>query len=170
MKSIADSALVRTIARIQQTVVFLLLVIIPVLVVIQVLLRYVLQMPLMGIEEIMLFPIIWLYLLGGSVASYERDHIQAGILALYIKKPRSLAIFYFIRTIISTVISLWLTYWAFEYFMYAMRIWKLSNLLYLPLFFGEAAMFVGLLLMTFFTIVELIDRYNAVGLARESNS
>jgi TRAP-type C4-dicarboxylate transport system permease small subunit len=163
MKSISGSVVTRGIARFQQGIVLVLLTVIPVLVVIQVILRYVLKMPLMGIEEIMLFPTIWLYMLGGGVASYERDHIQAGILALYIKNERRLAIFYFVRTSISLIISLWLTYWAFKYFLYSMKVWKLSNLLYLPLFFGESAMFIGLLSMTFFTAVELIDRYNAVG-------
>lgn len=170
MKSIADSAVTRGIARVQQGVVLVLLTVIPVLVVIQVILRYVLQMPLMGIEEIMLFPTIWLYMLGGGVASYERDHIQAGILALYIKNERRLAIFFFVRTVVSFIISVWLTYWAFKYFLYSMRVWKLSNLLYLPLFFGESAMFIGLLFMTFFTFVELIDRYNAVGRPTQTQS
>lgn len=170
MKSITDSKVTRGIARVQQTIVLVLLTIIPVLVVIQVILRYVLQMPLMGIEEIMLFPTIWLYMLGGGVASYERDHIQAGILALYIKNERRLAIFYFVRTVISTVISMWLTFWAFKYFMYSMKVWKLSNLLYLPLFMGESAMFVGLLSMTFFTLVELIDRYNTIGHSAQSQT
>ena len=32
--------------------------------------RYVLKSSLMGIEELMLFPIIWLYMLGGANASY----------------------------------------------------------------------------------------------------
>lgn len=170
MKSITDSAVVRGIAGVQRGIVLVLLIIIPVLVVIQVILRYVLQMPLMGIEEIMLFPTIWLYMLGGGVASHEQDHIQAGILALYIKNPRRLAIFYFVRTVISALISIWLTYWAFKYFLYSLRVWKLSNLLYLPLFLGESAMFIGLLSMTFFTFVELIDRYVAVENARQINT
>ncbi|MDA3948363.1 MAG: TRAP transporter small permease [Spirochaeta sp.] len=170
MKSITDSAVTRGIARVQQGIVLILLMVIPVLVVIQVLLRYVLQMPLMGIEEIMLFPTIWLYMLGGGVASYERDHIQAGIVALYIKNERRLAIFYFIRTVVSFIISIWLTYWAFKYFLYSMSVWKLSNLLYLPLFAGESAMFIGLLSMTFFTFVELIDRYNTIGRPTQSQT
>ena len=46
--------------------------------------RYVLKSSLMGIEELMLFPIIWLYMLGGANASYENSHIECGILTLYI--------------------------------------------------------------------------------------
>jgi len=167
MKSLENSKFSKGIAAFQKTVVLILLIVIPLLVVTQVILRYVLQMPLMGIEEIMLFPTIWLYMLGGGVASHERDHIQAGILALYIKKEKSLAVFFFIRTVVSVLISGWLTYWAFKYFLYSMKVWKLSSLLYLPLFFGESAMFIGLVFMTYFTFVELIDRYNDFDLLRK---
>lgn len=160
MKSLENAKISKGIAAVQKTVVLILLIVIPLLVVTQVILRYVLQMPLMGIEEIMLFPTIWLYMLGGGVASRERDHIQAGILALYIKKEKSLAVFFLVRTVISVLVSSWLTYWAFKYFLYSMMVWKLSSLLYLPLFFGESALFIGLLFMTYFTLVELIDRYN----------
>lgn len=170
MKSLQNTKLTNGLARFQRTVVFFLLVAIPVLVVVQVILRYVLQMPLMGIEEILLFPIIWLYLLGGGVASHERDHIQAGILLLYIKKEKSISIFMLVRTIVAFLISCWLTYWAFKYFLYALRVWKLSSLLYLPLFFGECAMFIGLVFMTYFTFVELIDRYNNFETIRRKSS
>jgi len=151
MKSLENAKLSKGIAAVQKTVVLILLIVIPLLVVTQVILRYVLQMPLMGIEEIMLFPTIWLYMLGGGVASRERDHI---------KKEKSLAAFFLVRTVVSVMISGWLTYWAFKYFLYSMRVWKLSSLLYLPLFFGESALFIGLVFMTYFTLVELIDRYN----------
>jgi TRAP-type transport system small permease protein len=159
MRSLADAKISIGIARVQQTIVYALLIIIPLLVVMQVILRYVLKMPLMGIEEIMLFPTIWLYMLGGGIASRERDHIQAGILTLYIKSERTMKIFFFVRTVVAFLVSCWLTYWAFRYFGYSLRIWKLSPLLYLPLFFGESAMFIGLLSMTYFTFVELLDRY-----------
>ena len=170
MKSLTDSTFSVGLARVQRFIVMLLLIVIPLLVVMQVILRYVLQMPLMGIEEIMLFPTIWLYMLGGGVASHERDHIQAGILTLYIKKERSMAIFYLVRTVIAFLISCWLTYWAFKYFAYSFRVWKLSNLLYLPLFFGESAMFIGLLSMTYFTFVELVDRFNTFASLRKTDT
>ncbi len=54
----------------------------------------------MGIEELMLFPTIWLYMLGGANASQDRTHIECGILTLYIKKPRSMQIFKIFKGVI----------------------------------------------------------------------
>jgi TRAP-type C4-dicarboxylate transport system permease small subunit len=36
--------------------------------------------------------------------------------------------------------------------------WKYSDLLYVPMFFGESALFIGLVLMTFYSIYELYER------------
>lgn len=127
------------------------------LVFVQVLLRYVFKAPLMGIEELMLFPTIWLYMIGGANASYERNHIECGILTLYIKRPVSQYLFNIVKNLISLCISIWLTYWAYWYFQYSLKLWKTSQILYIPMFYAESALFVGLVLMTIHTITELGD-------------
>jgi TRAP-type transport system small permease protein len=144
-------------SKILQAITVFLTIALPVLVVAQVLLRYVFQVPLMGIEEIMIFPIIWLYFLGGAQASRTRTHISCGILTLYIKKEKTMAVFNVARSTISVVISLWLTYWAYWYFEYSLRVWKSSDLVKLPMFFAESALFIGLVLISFYTALEVID-------------
>jgi len=125
------------------------------LVFIQVLLRYVFKAPLMGIEELLLFPAIWLYMIGGVLASMRKDHITCGILTLYIKKPRSERIFNLAKDVISAFISSWLAYWAFWYFMYSLRVWKVSDLLYIPMFLGESAIFIGLFFMVMYAYLDV---------------
>ena len=147
----------KVMGSVQSVIISILAIVIPLLITAQVILRYVLKMPLMGIEELMLFPIIWLYMLGGANASMERNHISCGILTLYIKKEKSMALFNLVKALISVVISIWLTYWAFWYFTYSLKMWKLSDLLYLPMFFAESSIFIGLVLMVFYALVEFYD-------------
>ena len=141
----------------QEVVASVLMILLPVLVCVQVVLRYVFEAPLMGIEELMLFPIIWLYMIGGANASMDRTHISCGILTLYIHKPLYIAVFHSFKSFISVVVSLWLTYWAYQFFDYSFSMWKESDLLYIPMFYGESAVFVGLLLMSFYSIIEFRD-------------
>ncbi|MFP4482651.1 MAG: TRAP transporter small permease [Thermovirgaceae bacterium] len=143
--------------RIQGFVLFVLMFGVTILVFAQVVMRYVLRMPLMGIEELTLFPAIWLYLLGGANASMERKHIECNVLSVYITSPFVLRILDVAKSLISLGVCLWLTYWAFEYYQYSLRVWKTSNLLSIPLFFGESALFISLVLMVFYTVVELAD-------------
>jgi TRAP-type C4-dicarboxylate transport system permease small subunit len=142
---------------IQKGVTFVLVLFLTVLVVTQVILRYVFKAPLMGIEEMLLFPTIWLYMLGGANASQERSHIECGVLTVYIKRPRTLKLFKIIKAAISFIVCLWLTYWAQWFFVYSFTRWKVSDLLYIPMFLGESAVFIGLILMAVFSVIELVE-------------
>jgi TRAP-type C4-dicarboxylate transport system permease small subunit len=145
----------------QDWAVFVLMLAVTLLVFIQVILRYVLHHPLMGIEELLLFPTIWLYFLGGAIASRERNHIECRVVTIYLTRPTGLYLADTLKAVLSLVISLWLTYWAYEYFRYALRVWKESDMLYIPLVLGESALFIGLLLMSLYTAVELGDHLRA---------
>jgi TRAP-type C4-dicarboxylate transport system permease small subunit len=133
------------------------------LVFIQVILRYVLHHPLMGIEEMLLFPTIWLYFLGGAIASRDRNHIECRVVTMYVQGT-ALHIANALKAAISLVVALWLTYGAYEYLRYALRVGKESDMLYIPLVLGESALFIGLLLMCTYTAWELADH---VRLARK---
>jgi TRAP-type C4-dicarboxylate transport system permease small subunit len=141
----------------QRIVTVVLVLALTLLVVIQVILRYVFKAPLMGIEEMMLFPIIWLYMLGGANASQQRNHIECGVMTVYIKRPITLKLFNIVKSIISIAVCIWLTYWAYWFFVYSLTRWKLSDLLYIPMFFGESAMFIGLILMLIYAVIEFVD-------------
>lgn len=123
---------------------------------VEVFLRYVLKAPLMGIEEVMVFPIIWLYMLGGANASYERSHIECGILTLYIKKDKTKAFFDLVKTIVSLGILIWLSSWGYRHFTHSLKIWKYTDIANAPLFFAESALFIGFLLMTIYAVRDFI--------------
>ena len=152
----------KVIITLQRAVALFTCIAIPLIVVYQVILRYVLHHPLMGIEELLVFFIIWLYMIGGSVASEQRNHIECGILTLYIKKDFSMRLFKTFKSLFSCVICAWLSYWGWWYFNYSLKIWKLSDILRIPMFIAESAIFVGFILMLFFTILELIDNIRSV--------
>ena len=152
----------KVIVSIQRLVAYFTCVAIPLIVVYQVILRYVLHKPLMGIEELLVFFIIWLYMIGGSVASEQRNHIECGILTLYIKRDFSMRVFKTFKSLFGVVIGFWLCYWAYWYFSYSLKLWKLSDILRIPMFIAESAVFIGFALMQLFTIIELIDHVKDV--------
>lgn len=59
--------------------------VITLLVFVQVILRA-LNMPLFGIEELLTFPTIWIYFLGGACASFTNSHIECGLVGAVAKK------------------------------------------------------------------------------------
>lgn len=125
------------------------------LVFVQVILRS-LDLPLMGIEELLIFPTIWLYMLGSANASQERTQISVDIAEVFIKNKKVLIIQSIVKNIVSLIIGAILTYWLFIHFSYSFTMWKLSPLISMPLFFVESALFVGVLLMTLYTFMDTV--------------
>ena len=55
---------------------------------VQVITRYVLEIPVMGLEESLLYPTMWLYMLGAVNASRENTHIRANVLEIFLSTKR----------------------------------------------------------------------------------
>ena len=90
----------------------------------QVLMRYVFEIPVMGLEEILVYPTLWLYFLGSVNASREDTQIKANVLDVFLKTDRSKLIVRVVADLMALVTAVWLTYWAWDYFLYALRVWK----------------------------------------------
>lgn len=122
----------------------------------QVVMRYILELPVMGLEELLVYPTLWLYFLGSVNASREDTQIKANVLDVFLKTDRAKLIVRVIADLFSVIIASWLTFWSYDYFRYALRVWKESPTLYIPTFYAECALFIGLVLMTFYAVWYLI--------------
>ncbi|SIO10762.1 TRAP transporter small permease [Halodesulfovibrio marinisediminis] len=122
---------------------------------VQVIWRYILQAPLMGLDDILIYPTLWLYLLGSVNASREDTQIKANVLDVFLKTDRSRLIVRIIADVMTVIVSAWLTSWAWGYFRYAFRVWKETPTIYLPTFYAECSLFIGLLFMTLFGLYHL---------------
>ncbi|WP_397544167.1 TRAP transporter small permease subunit [Roseovarius salis] len=129
---------------------------------VQVITRYVLQVPVMGLEETMLYPTLWLYILGAVNASREDTHIRANVLEIAIKSPRGHTILAIVGEVISLVVGLWLLGWAWDFTSYAWRVWKESPTLYIPTFYSDVALMIGLGLMMLYTATHLVRHVKAL--------
>ena len=128
------------------------------------------NLPQMGVEELMQFPVIWMYMLGGACASFTRTHIECGILDSFIKNRTVLDIFAVVKTFLSMAICAITIYWAYNFLLYSIKTNKISVILGLPWVAANAALFVGLVLMEFFTIVEFIQRIHALCTQKEAEA
>jgi len=129
---------------------------------VQVVTRYVLQVPVMGLEETMLYPTLWLYILGAVNASRENTHIRANVLEIFVKTERGHTILAIIGDVISLIVGLWLLSWAWDYTQYAWRVWRESPTLYIPTFYSDIDLLVGLGLMMLYTALHLMRHIRAL--------
>lgn len=122
---------------------------------VQVITRYVLQIPVMGLEETMMYPTLWLYILGSVNASRENTHIRANVLEIFLKTPRQHTLLAIVGELISLAVGAWLFIWAWDYTRYAWRVWKESPTLYIPTFYADVSLVIGLALMLAYTSMHL---------------
>lgn len=123
---------------------------------VQVITRYVLQIPVMGLEETMAYPTVWLYILGAVNASRENTHIRANVLEIALKTPRQHTILAIIGEVISLAVGLWLLVWAWDFTRYSWRVWRESPTLYIPTFYADIALCAGIALMMVYTAGHLV--------------
>ena len=109
----------------------------------------------MGLEESILYPTLWLYILGAVNASREDTHIRANVPEIFLKTRRQHTILAIVGELISLVVGLWLLYWAWDFTSYAWRVWKESPTLYIPTFYSDVALMIGIILMMIYTVVHL---------------
>ena len=74
----------------------------------QVVMRYILELPVMGLEELLVYPTLWLYFLGSVNASREDTQIKANVLDVFLKTDRA-------RLKVRVVPSLLFGWWGHEY-------------------------------------------------------
>ncbi|WP_425404431.1 TRAP transporter small permease [Hwanghaeella sp.] len=129
---------------------------------VQVITRYVLELPVMGLEETMIYPTIWLYILGAVNASRENSHIRANVLEIFIKTRIGHVRLAIIGEVISLAVGLWLLTWAWDFTRYAWRVWRESPTLYIPTFYFDVALMIGLALMMVYTAWHLVGHIRSL--------
>jgi TRAP-type C4-dicarboxylate transport system permease small subunit len=119
---------------------------------IQVFTRYVLETPVMGLEEATVFPSLWLYMMGAANASRENSQIRANVLEIFITTERGHARLGVLTEIVSLIVCGWLIHWAWDFMRYSWRTWRESATLYWPIFYADVALILGLVLVFIFTL------------------
>lgn len=146
-----------------------LMTVIALLITIQVLFRYVLHIPMHYVEEILTLAAVWLYLLGSVNASREESHINARVLEIFIAKDKHIYLIRMLSAILTTIVTAWLAYWSYDFFMYSLKKWKISQVIGYPMIIMESAMLICFIFIVIYTIKEAylyLWKYKNESLAR----
>jgi TRAP-type transport system small permease protein len=128
-----------------------------ILVFVQVVTRYFLGESIFGIEEAASFLAIWLYFIGGAYGAYERGHISASLVDLIVPGDRARQAIKAFTSVLTVILAGWMTVWASSYFLLSLQRGPMSLELGIQLGWVHAAIPLGLILMTFYFAVELLE-------------
>lgn len=128
-----------------------------ILIFVQVVTRYFLGESIFGIEEAASFLAIWLYFIGGAYGAYERGHISASLVDLIVPGDRARQAIKTFTAALTVILAAWMTVWAISYFMLSLQRGPMSLELGIRMAWVHAAIPLGLILMTFYFAVELLE-------------
>ena len=122
----------------------------------QIIMRYWLMLPFLGIEETSVLLGLWLYLLGGAYCTRQGTHIKGGIVHLVFKKPKTQRSVRFAMSLVCVIASIIFSYWSIWYLITIITIHKLSTYLHWPMSIWVGCLPLGFVLMTVYFGVEAI--------------
>ncbi|MGM0901787.1 MAG: TRAP transporter small permease [Bacillota bacterium] len=123
---------------------------------ITVVLRYIFQTGLHGLEELIIIPAFWMYFMGAAYGTYKKEHITADILSVYLKSEKKRLWLNLIISLINFSLISIFAYWSIEYIIWSINSGAHSNVWKYPMYIPQSSILVGFGLMTLYTFIDLV--------------
>lgn len=124
----------------------------------QILDRYFLDLPVVGLDELTGHMAVWFYMLGAAYSASRSDHIRADMLEVFrvplkIRRGIDLA-----SSLVCIVISGYMMVWSYNYVLWSISRQEITPSLHIPTVYFQTAILVGAALMFAYFIRELIAK------------
>lgn len=165
--------LAESLLAIQRWILFICCVLVIIGLFAQVILRYVLGTTILGLNELILIPTVWMYFVGASYASAEDTHISADILQVYLRSQKLKQVIQVVVLAISLTVGFIFSWWACLYIQHSLDRPGATPVFSIPLIVVQSAVIVGFFLMTIYTATHcytLIKKLNSETEVKPSDS
>ncbi len=117
--------------------------------------RYALDTDFFGYGEIVMISAFWMYFIGSSYAMEKRDHVRADIIER-ILPPKGKKTLRITANLIQTFVAIEFCNLSLRYIANGIHIWPKTSAWKLPMMTSMSAVTVGVVLMTFYVIVQML--------------
>src|SRR5690625_218837 len=121
----------------------------------QVVMRYVLEWPFLGIEEMAPLLALWGYFAGMIYSTRHRSHIEGGVMNLITENPLVLGVLRLLGTVVSLVALCIFFYYAYTFVQFNIDIGRKSAYLRWPRYLWDVSFLVGMAGMVFYLLIQL---------------
>jgi len=156
MKKIEETKLWKITLKLERFIIILTSWLCVLTIVLAVILRYIFHTDLYGIEEFLIIFAFWLYFMGAAYGAYEKSHIRADIISVFLKNQKLVKLFSILELSISTLACAILTLWGFKYLLWGLQKGARSSGWRIPLVIPQSSILIGFLLMCIYFFVHLI--------------
>ena len=117
--------------------------------------RSALNAPMLGLEEIILFSVMWLYMMGAALASRDRSHLSADFVAVFVKRKALRDGLHLIASLISLIMVLAFVVWSFDLLAWGVSRQQTTPVFRIPQFLSQASIFAASLLFLFYLLRDM---------------
>jgi len=122
--------------------------------------RSALHAPMLGLEEIILFSVMWLYMMGAALASRERSHLSADFVAVYVKSARVRNTLHLAATLVSLAMVVAFVVWSYDLLAWGLTKRQSTPVFQLPLYLSQASLFFASLLFLFYMLRDVMHDFD----------
>jgi len=119
-------------------------------------LRYFLNSPIWGWEELAIISSIWLYMIGAALAAYEGVHLKTDIMSLWVKNQRSLSIIRVLTALISLVMAGFMAYWSSSLLLWGLEQGQTTPVFGIPYVVAQGSLFVAGIMISIYFLRDLL--------------
>jgi len=125
----------------------------------QVLMRYGLSSPFLGIEELAPMLALWAYFMGMVYATRDQDHISGGVIVLIFKNKTIIQAIRFLGSIACLGAICIFGYYAWKYTSFNIMVGNKSIYMRWPKYLWDISMVVGFALMGFYYCLQIVAEF-----------
>lgn len=126
--------------------------------------------PIFGLEELILFGVMWFYMLGAVLASRNREHLSADLVDVVSDSETVRWGFTLVSTIISILICLFFLYCAFDLFTWGLQRGQVTPIFSLPWVFAQSSLLFAAVFFLLYLLRDLIHLIRGEQLPNEDTS
>ena len=125
-----------------------------------ILMRSAFNAPMFGLEEIILFSVMWLYMMGAALASRERSHLSADFVAVFVKDTGVRNALHLLATLISLAMVMAFVVWSWDLLAWGLSKRQSTPVFQLPLYLSQACLFTASLLFLFYMLRDVLHDFD----------
>ncbi len=131
--------------------------------------RSVLNTPVLGLEELILFAVIWLYMLGAALASQERSHLRADFVSTFVHNSKVRDTVHLLATVISLIMVIAFIVWSHNLFIWGFTMQQSTPVFRIPFYLSQSSLFCASLLLLFYSLRDTVRDIHQLNSTRGSD-
>ncbi len=144
---LGDALLNKGVLKAQYWVMVVSSIVVFVLTIVTVVLRYIFKVNIMGLDEVILLAVMYLYFFGAAQGSFENSHIKAGLIETFCKNRIVVGVDKVLVKIVELAVVTICFIWSIQYLKTDLATAPVSPGLKIPMFCNHLAVFIGFLFM-----------------------